>query len=47
MVEIADDAEQVSRVDAVGERAGGALAREDRNGVDDGVARHLQQASPA
>ena len=39
MVEIADDAEQVSRVDAVGKRAGGALAGEDRDGIDDGVAR--------
>jgi hypothetical protein len=38
-VEISDDAEQVSRVDAVGERAGGALAGEDRDGIDDGVAR--------
>src|SRR5205807_1062657 len=39
MVEIADDAEQVSRVDTVGERAGGALAGEDRDGIDDGVSR--------
>ena len=39
MVEIADDAEQVSCVDAIGERGGGALAGEDRDGIDNGVAR--------
>jgi len=42
MVEIADDTEQVSRVDAIRDRAGGAFAREDRDGVariaGDGVA---------
>ncbi len=38
VVDVLDDAEQVSRVDAVGQRARVALAGEDRDRVDDGVA---------
>jgi hypothetical protein len=38
VVDVLDDAEQISRIDTLGQRASGALAGKDRNRIDDGVA---------